>query len=350
MALPGSTPCLARGDLMWDAVARAGRRILDLVAAAIRPRDILTPAAFANAVTALLAVAGSVNCLKHLQAIAVEADCDVDVYALFEQLAPEVPLLADVKPNGGTQITAFDHAGGTLGLLRQLAPRLDLSAPTVGGNTASPQLLGEAIRDVEVDDAVIHPLSQPLATHPAIVVMRGPLVPDGAVLKRTVADDAPLRFRGPARVVHSREEGVAAVRAGQVKAGDVVVLTGLGLRGAPGMGLTSALMFALDGAGLTATVAVITDGQMSGLVNGGLVIAEASPEGAAGGPLGLVHDGDLISIDVNARAITLEVPEEELQRRRAALPPLASPPGCGWLSVYARTVAPLGRGATLSRD
>ena len=148
---------------------------------------------------------------------------------------------------------------------------------------------------------MIRPLSAPLATHPGIVVMRGTLAPDGAVLKRTVADDAPLSFRGPAKVVHSRDEGVAAAKAGRFTAGDVVVLTGLGLRGSPGMGLTSALMFAIDGAGLSASVAVITDGQMSGLVNGGLVVAEVSPEGAAGGPLGLVRDGDMISIDVDAR-------------------------------------------------
>jgi dihydroxy-acid dehydratase len=114
------------------------------------------------------------------------------------------------------------------------------------------------------------------------------------------------------------------------------------------MGLTSALMFAIDGAGLSTSVAVITDGQMSGLVNGGLVVAEVAPEGAAGGPLGLVRDGDMISIDVNVRTIDLEVDPGELDRRRAVLPPLAAPAGCGWLSVYARTVAPLGRGATLS--
>jgi dihydroxy-acid dehydratase len=114
------------------------------------------------------------------------------------------------------------------------------------------------------------------------------------------------------------------------------------------MGLTSALIFAIDGAGLSAKVAVITDGQMSGLVNGGLVVAEVSPEGAGGGPLGLVRDGDIISIDVDARAIELEVDPGELDRRRAGLRPLTAPAGCGWLSVYARTVAPLGRGATLA--
>jgi dihydroxy-acid dehydratase len=342
MALPGTTPVLALGEAMWSAVAAAGARIVSLVAEDLKPRTVLTPAAFANAVTAILAVSGSVNCLKHLQAVAIEAGTDVDIYRLFEELAPQVPLLTDVKPNGDTQITQFDAAGGSLGLLAQLAPLLDLSAMTVAGVT-----LGEAIASVSVDESVIRPVSAPLATHPAIVVMRGSLAPDGAVLKRTVADDAPLSFRGPAKVVHSRDEGVAAAKAGRFSAGDVVVLTGLGLRGSPGMGLTSALMFAIDGAGLSASVAVITDGQMSGLVNGGLVVAEVSPEGAAGGPLGLVRDGDMISIDVDARTLDLEVSPAELDTRLAALPPLRAPSGCGWLSVYARTVAPLGAGATL---
>jgi dihydroxyacid dehydratase/phosphogluconate dehydratase len=254
MALPGSTPVLALGEKMWSAVAAAGARIVSLVLEDVTPRSVLTPAAFANAVTAILAV----------------------------------------------------------------------------------------------DPSVIRPVAAPLASHPAIVVMRGSLAPDGAVLKRTVADDAPLTFRGPAKVVHSRDEGVAAAKAGRFAAGDVVVLTGLGLRGSPGMGLTSALMFAIDGAGLSTSVAVITDGQMSGLVNGGLVVAEVSPEGASGGPLGLVRDGDLISIDVNARRLELEVSPAELDARRAGLPPLRAPAGCGWLSVYARTVAPLGAGAVLS--
>jgi dihydroxy-acid dehydratase len=386
MALPGTTPVLALGPAMWRAVTAAGERIVRLVEEDVTPRSILTPAAFANAVTAILAVSGSVNCLKHLQAIAVEAGVDVDVYRLFERLAPKVPLLTDVKPNGNTQITEFEAAGGTLGLLRQLAPLLDLSAPTVAGGTLGDALDGapfgggrpsagrgpaetgrpaetgvvvdeNVIRPLDkpdasqpaiaVDESVIRPLDRPLATHPAIVVMRGSLAPDGAVLKRTVADDAPLAFRGPARVVRSRDEGVAAAKAGRFAAGDVVVLTGLGLRGSPGMGLTSALMFAIDGAGLSTSVAVITDGQMSGLVNGGLVIAEVSPEGAAGGPLGLVRDGDVIAIDVNARTVDLEVEPGELAARRAALPPLAVPAGCGWLSVYARSVAPLGSGATL---
>ncbi len=343
MAMPGSTPVRAGSPRMWQTVTDAGRRIVELVSSDVRPRSILTPGAFRNAVTAILAISGSVNCIKHLQAVAVEAGCDADVYGLFESLAPQVPLLAAVKPNGDRRIDEFEDAGGALGLLHQLAPLLDLGQPTVGGQTVGE--LADGILAVHED--VIRPLDAPLARHPGIVLLRGSLAPDGAVAKRTVADDGVHQFTGPARVFRSREEGIAAIRAGRVHGGEALILTGLGLRGAPGMGFTSAFVFALDGAGLSGKVAVITDGQLSGLVNKGISVAEVSPEGAAGGPLGLVRDGDVVSIDLYARTIDLDVPGAELARRRAALPALAPPPGCGWLSVYARTVRPLARGATL---
>jgi dihydroxy-acid dehydratase len=343
MALPGSTPVRAGSTKMWQTVAQAGRRIVELVRLDVKPRAILTEGAFRNAVTAILAVSGSVNCIKHLQAVAVEAGRDTDVYALFEELAPQVPLIAAVKPNGDHRIDEFESAGGTLGLLRQLRPLLHLTQPTVAGAT-----IGELTQDgPPPDEDVIRPLAAPFARHPGIVMLRGSLAPDGAVAKRTVADDSVHRFRGPARVFRSREEGLAAIRAGQVQPGEAVVLTGLGLRGAPGMGFTSAFVFALDGAGLSDSVAVITDGQLSGLVNKGISVAEVSPEGAAGGPLGLVRDGDIISVDIDARSIDLEVPFAELANRRAELAELVAPPGCGWLSVYARVVRPLGQGATL---
>ncbi len=197
------------------------------------------------------------------------------------------------------------------------------------------------------DPEVIRPVDDALGHHPAIVILRGSLAPDGAIVKRTVADDAVHRFSGPAKVFRSREEGLAGIKAGVVEAGQVVVLTGLGLRGAPGMGLTSAFVFALDGAGLGERVAVVTDGQMSGLVNKGLTVAEVSPEGAVGGPLGLVRDGDVITVDVDSRRIDLEVADDELQRRRDDLPAVQTPPGCGWLSVYARSVSSLSGGAVL---
>jgi dihydroxy-acid dehydratase len=343
MALPGSTPVLANSPRMWRTVAEAGRRIVEMVSANLRPRDIMTAPAFRNAVTAILAVAGSVNTLKHLQAVAVEAGCDVDVYRLFEQLAPDVPIVTAVKPNGPRGIDEFEAAGGTRALLHQLRSLLDLDQPTVAGST-----LGNAIVGVEVTDAdVIRPVDNPVARHPGIVILRGSLAPDGAVVKRTVADDGVRRFTGPAKVFRSRQEALDGIRAGEVEPGQVVVLTGLGLRGAPGMGLTSAVVFAIAGAGLDERVAVVTDGQMSGLVNKGLTVAEVTPEGATGGPLGLVRDGDVISVDVDARTIDLDVPDEVVAERRAQLPPLGAPAGCGWLSVYARSVRPLTEGATL---
>lgn len=344
LALPGSTPVLAGSPRMWQTVAATGRRIVELVAEDLRPRDILTPGACHNAVIAVLAVAGSVNTLKHLQAVAVEAGLEVDIYRMFEQLAPQVPLLAAVKPNGPRRIDEFEAAGGTQALLHQLRSLLRLDERTINGST-----IGDAISSVVVADPdVIRPLDDPLARHPGIVILRGSLAPDGAVVKRTVADDGVRRFAGPAVVFRSRQEALDGIRAGAVQPGQVVVLTGLGLRGAPGMGLTSAVVFALDGAGLGGQVAVVTDGQMSGLVNTGLTVAEVSPEGAVGGPLGLVRDRDIIRVDVDARTIDLDVAAETLAQRRAQLPPPVAPAGCGWLSVYARSVSSLTAGATLA--
>ena len=343
MMLPGSAPVLANSPKMFADVERAGRRIVELVAEGLRPRQILTPGAFRNAVAAVLAISGSVNCVKHLQAVAVEAGCDVDVLALFEELAPQVPLLTGVKPNGDRGIDEFEAAGGAHALLYQLRPLLDLDQPTVAGGT-----LGDVLGGAPVSGGdVIRPFDDPLARHPGITIVRGSLAPEGGVVKRTVEDDGVHRFTGPAKVYHSRDEGLAGIRGGEVRPGDVVVLSGLGLRGSPGMALTSAFIFALDGAGLGSEVVVVTDGQMSGLVNKGLVVAEVSPEGALGGPIGLVRDGDAISVDVDAHSLDLHVPEEELERRRAELPPLPPARGCGWLDVYARTVSPLARGATL---
>ncbi len=343
MALPGSTPVLANSEAMWRTVEAAGRRIVELVADDVRPRDVLTPGAFANAVSLILAISGSVNTMKHLQAIAVEAGRDVDVYGLFERLAPEVPLLVGVKPNGERTTDDLEAAGGTLGVLRQLAPLCALGERGVSGRT-----LGELVAVApSVDEEVIRPLERPLARHPAITLVRGTLAPDGGIVKRTITDDAIHRFAGPAKVYHAREEALAAIRAGEVRAGDVLVVSGLGPIGSPGMGMTSAVVFALDGAGLGEQVVVVTDGQLSGLVNKGLVVGEVSPEGAVGGPIGLVEDGDRIEVDVDARTIELRVDEAVLAARRAARPASAPAVGCSWLAQYARAVRPLIEGATL---
>jgi dihydroxy-acid dehydratase len=345
MALPGSTPVRANSEPMWRAADTAAARIVEMVAEGCKPRDIMTPAAFKNAVTAVLSVSGSINSVKHLQAVAAETEADVDVYRLFETLADSVPLLTAIRPNGETPIEDFEDAGGTRALMKQLEPLLDGGALTVTGRTVAENLADAVVADSET----IRPPARALGRRPTIVLIRGSLCPDGGIVKLAVADDRRLDFTGPAIVFESPTEALEGVRAGLVRAGHVVVLRGQGVTGSPGMGMASQLVFALDGAGLTGQVAVVTDGQLSGLVNKGIVVGEVSPEAAAGGPLGLVANGDVISIDVPARTANLEVPPEELAARKAAL--LVNPPErpveVGWLSVYQRLVRPLPEGAVL---
>jgi dihydroxy-acid dehydratase len=345
MALPGSTPVRANSEPMWRAVDAAAARIVQMVAEDLKPRDVMTQAAFRNAVTAVLSVSGSINSVKHLQAVAAEAECDVDVYRLFESLADDVPLLTAIRPNGETPIEDFEDAGGTRALMKQLEPMLATRALTVTGRTVAENLAGAVVADAET----IRPPERALGRRPTIVLIRGSLCPDVGIVKLAVADDRRLEFSGPAKIFESAQQALDGVKAGLVEPGQVVVLRGLGVTGSPGMGMASALVFALDGAGLTGQVAVVTDGQLSGLVNKGIVVGEISPEAAAGGPLGLVRDGDTISIDVPARTADLVVPPQELAERKRALTasPPARPVEVGWLSVYQRLVRPLPEGAVL---
>ncbi|MEO3930894.1 dihydroxy-acid dehydratase [Micromonosporaceae bacterium B7E4] len=345
MTLPGSTPVLANSPRMWADVRRAGERIVAMVHEGLKPSDILTPEAFENAVTVLLAVSGSVNAIKHLQAVAVEARRAVDVPALFERYADAVPLLAAIRPNGPHFIEEFEAAGGALAVLKQLAGHLHLSARTVTGQT-----LGEVLAGVTVaDEEIIRPVDRPLGRRPGIVVVRGSLAPDGAAVKRPVDDRGPARFEGRAIVYPSRDAALAGLAAGEIRPGHVVVVAGLGPKGGPGMGMASAVVFALDGAGLGDQVAVVTDGQMSGLVNTGIVVAEVSPEAAVGGPLGLVEEGDRIVIDVSARTVDLLVPAEVLAERRQRFRARPDSGERGWLAVYERLVTPVAEGAVLTK-
>jgi dihydroxy-acid dehydratase len=350
MALPGSTPVLAGSPKMWAAAEQAAERVLAMVAEGLKPRDILTPEAFANAVMVMLAVSGSINTVKHLQAVAAEAECDADVYRMFERYAASVPLLAAVRPNGGDTIEQFEAAGGAAAVMKELAGLLHTGARTLTGRTVAGNLADVRTRD----PAVIRPAARPLGQRPTIVLVRGTLAPATGIVKLAVADDRTLQFTGPARVYDSPEEAIAGVRGdgsgAGIEDGQVVVLRGIGPKGSPGMGMASRLVFALDGAGLTGNVAVVTDGQLSGLVNKGIVVGEVSPEAADGGPLALVEDGDRIAIDVAARTVDLDVAGEELDRRRARLAPRAGHGEHGWLSVYERLVRPLQDGAVLTPE
>jgi len=345
MTLPGAAPVLANSPKMFDLARQSGRRIVEMVWEDLTPRKVLTAGAFRNAAASVLAVSGSINCVKHLQATAVEAGVNVDLFALFNELGEQVPVLSAVAPNGPDTIDAFEAAGGARALLAQLRPLLDRDAMTVSGRT-----LGENIRDAAVHNAdVIRPLDRPFSTHASIVVLRGSLAPESAIvrpgLQRPGHDG---RFAGTAVVYDDVPEAIDGVQKGALKPGNVLVLRGCGPKGGPAMaGSASRVVFAIYAAGLENDVAFVSDGQLSGLCNKGMTVAEVSPESAIGGPLALVENGDRIRIDLDARTLHLDVPPAELDARRTRRGDVPLPQATGYLSIYQRSVQPMSTGAVL---
>lgn len=342
-SLPGAAPVLAMSERMKAHAAASGKRIVEMVAEDLRPRDILTPDAFHNSAMTVLALSGSINCIKHLQAIAVEAHCDIDVYALFEKLSATTPVLCAVRPNGDTSIEELEAGGGALAVLKQLATHAKLDALTVSGRTVRENIAGYTVPA----NSAVRPVSNPVSTKAPIIIVKGSLASDGGIIKMGLRWDRPMRVEGRAKCFPAWDLAVEALKAGKIVAGDVVVLRGIGVKGGPGMGMASRIVFALDGAGLGEQVAVVTDGQLSGLVNKGLVVGEVTPEAAIGGPIGLVEDGDTIVIDVEKRTCDLMVADDVLAKRRAKLKLPGPPVDNSWTSIYERSVLPLSKGAAL---
>jgi dihydroxy-acid dehydratase len=346
MALPGSAPVAANSPKMMADVRAAGVRIVQMVWDDLKPRDILTAGAFANAVRSVLAIGGSLNTVKHLQAVATEGQCGVDVYSLFERLGPQTPVLAGVRPIGEHTIEQFEAAGGCRALMKQLEPLLDMGARTASGDTVADNLRGLAVADPEV----IRPMSSPVASHAAIVLLRGNLAPESGLTKPGIVQRKLRRFTGPAICFWTSDEAIAALKDGRIRPGHVVVMRGAGACGGPAMGGgASRVVFAIDGAGLGDQVAMLTDGHLSGLVCKGLVVAELSPEAATGGPLGLVQDGDMITIDLDTRRVDADLTEAQWQSRRGQWRAPAPVHDVGWLQQYRRNVGPLSEGAVLVR-
>jgi len=275
----------------------------------------------------------------------VEAGVDTDIFALFNELGAKVPVLSAVRPNGDDTIEAFEAAGGARALLKQLARLLDQSALTVTGRS-----LGVNIADAVVHNPeVIRPLDRAHSNKQPITVLKGSLAPESAIVKLGLRGSGRQScFSGPAIVFDNGPEAMAAISRGEVKSGHVLVVRGMGPKGGPAMaGPASAVVFALDAAGLQNEVAFVSDGQLSGLCNKGLTVAEVSPEAAVGGPLSLVESGDRISIDVDRHVLDLEVPAEELLERRRRRGPAVLPESRGYLSIYQRSVQPMSTGAVL---
>jgi len=347
MCIPGSAPVRANSEKMFDKARAAGARIVEMVHEDLRPRRILTEAAFRNAAAMTLAVSGSINAIKHLQATAVEAGTDVDLFEIWEEMGRKVPVLTAVRPNGPVRIEGFEDAGGAAAMLKRLAPVIDTEAMTCTGKT-----LAAVIADTpEGDTAIIRPLDAPISEGPSIVILKGSLAPASAVVKLGIRDPKrPERFEGRARVFDQTVPLLAEIEARTLEKGDVVILRGQGPKGGPAMGGGASLvLFAIDAAGLARDVAFVTDGQLSGLCLKGLTIAEVSPEAVDGGPLGKVRDGDTVLIDVPARRLDVLVDAAEFTARPNEAQPLSAHP-TGYLDLYRRGVQPMAKGTALVQE
>ncbi|HKJ73643.1 MAG TPA: dihydroxy-acid dehydratase, partial [Alphaproteobacteria bacterium] len=345
MCIPGSAPVRAKSDKMYDNALAAAKRIVGMVEEDVTPRKIMTKQAFRNAVATVLAVSGSINAIKHLQAIAMECDGDVDVFELWDEMSRKVPVLTAVRPSGDVRIEEFEDAGGAASILKRLSPILDTGPLTCTGKTLAENL--DALPDGDTE--IIRPLDRPISEGPSIAILKGSLAPESAVVKLGIRDGSrPESFDGPARVFNNTQDALDAVKEGRLQKGEVLVLRGQGLKGGPAMGGgASIVLFAIYLAGLAKETAFVTDGQLSGLCLKGLTVAEVAPEGAIDSPLARVQDGDRIVIDVAKRHLDLMVPVEELAKRPAPSDEFPID-ATGWLSVYRKIVQPMSTGAVLT--
>lgn len=340
MCLPGHAPVRANSPKMQANARAAGRRIVEMVGEDLRPRQIMTEGAFRNAIATVLAVSGSINAIKHLQATAIEAESGFDIFRMWEEMS-DVPVISAVRPTGDVRIEQFEDAGGARAVLKRLETRIDTGALTCTGNTLAENLAGYEIPGPDV----IRPLEDPIGPGPAIAILKGSFA-ETAVVRLGIRDGSrPEEFTGPARVFEDTADCMQAIEDGTIRPGDVIVSRNQGLKGGPAMGGGASLvLFALDAAGLAKSTAFVTDGQLSGLCLKGLTVAEVAPEAATGGPIGKVRDGDVIRISVANRSIDLDVPAEDLARREG---PGYLIEASGYLATFRQDVQPMSTGGVL---
>lgn len=343
LALPGNGTVPAVSAARVRMAKWAGVQVMELLEKGIRPADIATREAFLNAIAVDMALGGSTNTLLHLPAIAHEAGISLP-QSLFQQVSDRVPHLCSMSPAGPHHLDDLDRAGGVQGVMLRLSERglVNLDVMTVTGQTVGQNLQAASIRDPEV----IRPFDRPIHAEGGIAILAGNLAPEGAVVKQVAVAPAMRDRRGRARVFDGEEEAVDAILGGRIQPGDIVVVRYEGPKGGPGMREMLAPTSAIVGMGLGESVALITDGRFSGVTRGA-AIGHISPEAAEGGPLALVEEGDTIHIDIPHRRLTLEVPEEEIARRRARWTPPEPKVRHGYLYRYARMVTSASTGAIL---
>jgi dihydroxy-acid dehydratase len=340
LALPYSSSTPATDPRKREECRAAGAAVRRLAELDLTPRRILTRASFENALTVVMALGGSTNAVLHLIALARTAGVPLTIDD-FQATSDRVPYLADLKPSGRYVMEDLGRVGGTPAVMKYLLGRglLDGSCLTVTGRTVAENLA--EVPGLAAGQDVVRPLERPLKPTGHLEILRGNLAPDGAVAKLTGKEG--LRFAGPARVFDAEEKALRALESGTIAAGDVVVIRYEGPRGGPGMPEMLQVTGAIVGAGLGATVALITDGRFSGATHG-FVVGHITPEAQEGGVIALLHDGDRIVIDAERHSIDVELDPDELARRRAAwsAPPLK--PVSGVLLKYARLVRPASEG------
>ncbi len=336
----GANAIPAEDPRKGDAAEAAGRLVLQLVREDVRPSRILTREAFENALAMVAATGGSTNAVLHYLALAREADVPFDLDAV-DRVSARTPLLADLKPGGRFVAADMEAAGGVPLVARHLLEGglLHGECLTVTGRT-----LAEEVDQAKATPGqeVVRSLEQPLKPHGGLVVLKGSLAPEGCVIK--LAGHGRLHHTGPARVFDGEEEAFAAVQAGRIEPGDVVVIRYEGPKGGPGMREMLAVTAALVGAGLGASVALVTDGRFSGATQG-LMAGHVAPEAAVGGPLALVKEGDTLVLDVPSRRLDLQVAAVELERRRQSWAAPEPRYRRGVLAKYAASVGCASRGA-----
>ena len=321
----------------------AGMQIMELVKKDIRPRDIMTEAAFHNAETIDMALGCSTNTMLHLPAIAHECGIELS-FDMANEISDKTPNLCHLAPAGNTYMEDLERAGGVYAVMAELAKAglLDTSLMTCTGKTIAENLEGVVNRDPEL----IRPIENPYSKTGGIAVLKGNLAPDGCVVKQSAVAPEMMQHEGPARVFDSEEEAIQAIYAGKIVAGDVVVIRYEGPKGGPGMREMLNPTSAIAGMGLDKDVALITDGRFSGATRGAS-IGHVSPEAASGGPIGLVEEGDLIAIDIPAHTITLKVDEATLAARKAKWVCPEPKIKTGYLARYAKLVSSADKGAIL---
>ena len=343
MALPGNGTIPAPLSARRRLAKHAGMQIMELIKRDIKPRDILTPAAFHNAETVDMALGCSTNTMLHLPAIAHEAGVSIDLTEA-NNISANTPNLCHLAPAGDTFMEDLERAGGVFAVMKELTKKnlLDTSLITCTGKTIAENLEGVENRDPEI----IRPIDNPYSQSGGIAVLRGNLAQDGCVVKQSAVDPEMMVHRGPARVYNSEDEAIADIYAKKINPGDVVVIRYEGPKGGPGMREMLNPTSAICGMGLGESVALITDGRFSGATRGAS-IGHVSPEAAAGGTIGLVEEGDMISIDIPNCSIELEVSDEELAKRKAAWVCPEPRVKTGYLARYAKMVTSADKGAIL---